>query len=188
MEEVWKPISGYENYYEVSSLGRIRSVDRYTKFVREGLLVNRKTNGYLLSQTLDGKGNYLQVNLSKNGKSKSELVHRIVAKAFIENPNNLPEVNHKDENKTNNAVSNLEWCDHYYNNHYGTKETASRGMKNSMNKFDEDTILKIKQLYIPYDKEYGITGLARKFNISQSHVCSIVKGRRWGWLDASSGS
>lgn len=112
-------------------------------------------------------------------------MHRLIAITFLENPNNLPEINHIDEDKTNNSVSNLEWCDHTYNNNYGSKKMSVRGEKNPMNKVSEETVAEIKRTYIPGDKEYGVTGLARRYNLSQTHVCAIIKGRRWGWLDAS---
>ena len=103
--EVWKDIEGYEGHYQVSDYGRVKSV----KFGKERILRSRR----------DGCG-YLQVILCKNGEMKTFRIHRIVAQAFILNPNNLPELNHKDEDKTNNSVQNLEWCDRKYNNNFGT--------------------------------------------------------------------
>lgn len=125
---------------------------------------------------------YLHINLWKDGKEITKNVHRLVAAAFLPNPDKLPEVNHIDEDKTNNAASNLEWCDHLYNNLYGTKADASKGERNSMNKFSEETILAIRREYKPNDREFGITALARKYGVSPPHVCSIVKGKRWRWL------
>lgn len=114
MEE-WKDIKGYEGIYQVSSYGRIRSLDR---------IVERKTGNYhiegrILRQNDDTHG-YLKVNLTKHDKKKTFKVHRLVAQAFIENPNNYECVNHKDENKQNNNIKNLEWCTKEYNNNYGT--------------------------------------------------------------------
>lgn len=102
MEEIWKNVVGYENYM-VSNMGNIKSL----------------YNGKILKQRKNNK-KYLQVNLHKQGIIKTYLVHRLVAEAFIENPNNLPQVNHIDEDKTNNAANNLEYCDAAYNNNYGT--------------------------------------------------------------------
>lgn len=119
-EEIWRPIEGYEGLYEVSSYGRVKSVDRYDN-----------NNHFRKSELMNFfyVGGYLRVVFSKNGIVKKYLVHRLVAQAFIPNPDNLPQVNHKDENKTNNNVDNLEWCDAKYNRNYGTakirgKETA----------------------------------------------------------------
>lgn len=106
MEIVWKDVSGYEDYYEVSNQGVIRN--KNTKRVLKPLL---KKNGYLM------------VDLGYRGV-KTVLVHRIVATAFIENPNNFPCVNHKNENKTDNRADNLEWCTQKYNLNYGFGSTA----------------------------------------------------------------
>ena len=112
MEE-WRPVVGYEGLYEVSNTGQIRSIDKYDtkgRFLRGKIL-----------KLLKCRNGYLMIGLNKNGIRKGYLVHRLVADAFIERPDGLYEVNHKDEDKTNNIVENLEWCDHKYNNNYGTK-------------------------------------------------------------------
>ena len=107
--EIWKDIQGYEGLYQVSNLGRVRSLNyKKTKTVK------------ILKLTSNTKG-YLQLILHKNGEISSRKVHRLVAEAFIPNPDGLPQVNHKDENKQNNCVDNLEWCTNYYNAWYGTK-------------------------------------------------------------------
>lgn len=105
MNEIWKDIVGYEGLYQVSNLGRVR-----------------KSSGEILSQTTHRAKytNYRTVGLRKNGTRKTEGVHRLVAGAFIQNAENLPMVNHKDENGENNLVENLEWCDRSYNALYGT--------------------------------------------------------------------
>lgn len=110
INEIWKNIDGYEGLYQISNLGRVKSL---------GNEKNRKER--ILKLTKNKKTGYLQVGLHKEGKAKRINVHRLVASAFIENPNNLPFINHIDEDKTNNSVSNLEWCDAKYNNNYGTR-------------------------------------------------------------------
>jgi hypothetical protein len=107
IKEIWKGIEGYENLYQISSEGRVKSLGN-NKNRKEKILNGRKN-----------RGGYLIVSLCKEGKGKNYLIHRLVANAFLPNPNNLPEVNHKDENPKNNCVENLEWCDRYYNNNYG---------------------------------------------------------------------
>lgn len=106
MQEIWKDIKGYEGKYQVSNYGRVKSLN-YRNTGKE----------QLMKPTLQTNG-YLYFSLCK--PNKKFLIHRLVAEAFIPNPNNLPCVNHKDEDKTNNHVDNLEWCTHLYNINYGT--------------------------------------------------------------------
>jgi hypothetical protein len=108
-KEIWYPIEGYEGLYEVSNFGRIKS------------LGNNKTRKMKILKTVEGRDGYLLVNLSKNGKVKSFQVHRLVAEAFIPNWFDNQEVNHIDEDKKNNHIDNLEWCEHKYNCNYGTR-------------------------------------------------------------------
>lgn len=104
--EIWKPIKGYEENYSVSNFGRVKS----TCHASEKILVLRNA----------GRG-YMQVALFKNQTAKNFSVHRLVAEHFLENPNGYEFVNHKDENKSNNVYTNLEWCSASYNNVYGTR-------------------------------------------------------------------
>ena len=111
MEE-WKDIKNYEGLYQISSLGRVKSLPKERN--------NGINNEIILKQCTDKKG-YKRVNLYKNKKSTRVLVHRLVAEAFLNNPNNYPLINHKDENPNNNKVENLEWCTYKYNNNYGNR-------------------------------------------------------------------
>lgn len=116
MEEVWKDIEGYE-YYQVSNLGRIRSLDR------EIIHSNGKHyfyKGQILKCGYDTDG-YCQVTIGSGKTRRTKKVHQIVAKHFIPNPDNLPCINHKNERKNDNRVDNLEWCTVAYNNSYGTR-------------------------------------------------------------------
>ena len=113
MEEIWKDIPGYEGLYQVSSCGQVRSI-------KSGRI-------RVLSPCL--RKGYFAVDLSKNGKTRMRSVHRLVATAFVPNPNNFPEVNHKDETATNNNADNLEWCTSAYNNAYGTRPERIGSMK-----------------------------------------------------------
>ena len=121
--EIWKDIEGYEGLYQVSNKGRIKSLN-YRHTGKEKILSSKpNSNGYL------------RVYLYKNRKRNSFSVHRLVAEAFIPNYDNLSEVNHKDENKENNTVDNLEWCDRKYNLNYGSRnERASISKKGKKNK------------------------------------------------------
>ena len=121
MNEEWRDIPGYEGLYQVSNLGRVKSLEKIDArgwHRKEKILVQ-----------IDNMHGYYQLMLYKNKNKKKISVHRLVALAFIPNPNNYPCVNHKDENKHNNNADNLEWCTHKYNNNYGT--TQERRINNT---------------------------------------------------------
>lgn len=116
--EIWKDIKNYEGHYQISSIGRVRNI----------ISGKLKT----LFKHICG---YEKVTLYNNGKGKKYYIHRLVAEAFIPNPDNLPFVNHKDENKTNNCIDNLEWCTNEYNLNYGTRNNRiSKKQINDANK------------------------------------------------------
>ncbi len=121
MQEVWKDIEGYEGFYQVSNLGRVKSLRtmKYSHIQKCAIHVNREK---ILKPYPDTK-KYLIVDLKRNGKRDTRKVHRLVASAFIANENHYPQVNHKDENKQNNNVENLEWCTAQYNTTYGTAKS-----------------------------------------------------------------
>lgn len=120
--EIWKPVIGYETNYEVSNFGNVRSL-------------NKRGNNYhhILSAHLQGNKKYLQVNLWLKNKTKKKRIHRLVAEAFIPNPNNLPEVNHIDGNRYNNHVSNLEWVTSSENKLHAFKTGLRTPSYNSLN-------------------------------------------------------
>lgn len=122
--EIWKDIKNYEGLYQVSNWGRVKSLGNGGTYKTSRILKTGKDiNGYFF------------VTLWKNGKQKHCLVHRLVATAFLDNPENFPCINHKDEVKTNNSVENLEWCSYKYNNNYGShKEKVSDAQINDPNK------------------------------------------------------
>ena len=127
MIEKWQGIPEYEGKYQVSNLGRL-------KRTQDGLILKpmKATNGYLIAC------------LWKNNKQKKTVVHQLVARAFVPNPHNYNEVNHKDENKTNNNADNLEWCSHKYNMNYGkVKEKISKA--NSGRVASPETLEKLKK-------------------------------------------
>lgn len=119
MEE-WRDIKGYEGLYQVSNEGRVKSLPRTWMCGRYGTV---RHNDEKMMKLCDNGEGYLRVNLSKNGKTKWYLVHRLVGEMFIPNPHNLPEINHKNECTTENSVENLEWCGRLYNINYGTRIT-----------------------------------------------------------------
>ena len=125
--EIWKSIDGYDGKYQVSNLGRVKSV--FTTYVTNNGL--RKKYRDVILKPMVQKNGYLYVCLWSENKKKNCLIHRLVAQAFVPNPYQHPEVNHKDEDKNNNSAVNLEWCEHIYNMNYGTVEkkisTANTG-------------------------------------------------------------
>lgn len=174
MEEIWKDIKNYEGLYQVSNLGRVRSLDHIRK---NGKKSGNEylSKGKVLKSAIQNVG-YMFVVLSKNGKTKGYRVHRLVAEAFISNPNNYKCVNHKDENKQNNCVDNLEWCNHTYNNNYGTKkerlkQSQQKRCGKKVNQYDLDGNF-IRQWNCFMDIE-------RHMNIKKCHVgiCACCKGK-----------
>ena len=103
--EIWKDIKGYERLYQVSNLGRVKSLNKFKGRILKPIIQN----------------GYAYVDLSKHCEHHRMILHRLVAETFIENPLHLPEVNHKDENKLNNCADNLEFCSSKYNSNYGTR-------------------------------------------------------------------
>ena len=119
MKEIWKEVKGYEGYYKISNLGRIKSVERFVGTIRNGKKTKNKLKEKILKGNIDKYG-YKKIDLYKKGKRKNLKIHTIVANAFLNKTNENYEVNHKDENKLNNNVLNLEWVSHKENVNYGT--------------------------------------------------------------------
>jgi len=164
-KEVWKDVKGWEGFYQVSNLGRFKGVERLDS--RGYKQKERIMKGY------DNGHGYIHVYGSKNGIAKTLKLHRIIAEAFIPNPNNLPCVNHKDENRANNHVDNLEWCTYSYNNTYGDrlkKIKKSEGWKKSWK-----PIYVIKQ---DGTKEWfeSLTSASEKYNLDISNVSGVLRG------------
>ena len=128
----WKDIEGYEGLYQVSNLGEVRSLNYRKKNITRKMKIHTKIT------------NYQDIQLSKNGKTQVYLIHRLVAEAFIPNPNNFPQINHRDENPKNNIWTNLEWCTAKYNCNYGNhKINISKSKKGKA--FTKDQKLKVRK-------------------------------------------
>ena len=171
MEEIWKDKKDYEGHYQVSNLGRAKSLDRYVKGKGHSLQFKK---GRILKLMKDNNG-YLKVRLCNGEKSKTFNLHRLVAETFIPNPNNYKEVNHKDENKTNNVVTNLEWCDRKYNHNYGTiNERISEKLTNG----------KLSKPVLQYDlngnliKEWKSINECGRNGFNQGDICKCCNGKR----------
>jgi len=143
--EIWKDIEGYNGYYQVSNQGNVRSLDRYIEYkTKSGKTATCFYPSHIVKGFISGRG-YTYVALNLNGKSKTFAKHRLVAAAFIPNPNNLPSVNHKDLNKQNNKDSNLEWCTQLENLRHaiknynaGSQRKAGLTRANKIYQYDSD--------------------------------------------------
>lgn len=125
MNEIWKDISGYEGLYQISNRGRVKSLGRVVSRGQKGERFEKE----IILKQVDNTHGYLAVSLSKDGKAKTVRVQRLVAEAFIPNPNELPFVNHIDEVKHNNEVENLEWVTPKENSNHGTMPERISKMK-----------------------------------------------------------
>lgn len=153
----------------------VESVEKGYFASPSGNIYNR--HGDLMAGSVDHCG-YRHIILNR----KNHNVHRIIAKTFIPNPDNLPCVNHKDGNKLNNSVNNLEWCTHSENiiHAYQTGlEQAMCGEQHHAHKLTEDAVKYIKQVYVKRDKEFGAVALAKKFNVDRTTIHDIVRGKTW---------
>jgi len=183
-KEEWRDIAGYEGRYQVSNMGRVKSLERTVvgkngsqRTIRERILKPDTTHD-----------DYLQVKLYKGcGKKKIFKVHRLVCEAFHENPENKPCVNHIDENKANNAVSNLEWCTVKENNNHGTRNTrAGKAIAKALNKqvgqYTRDgKLIKVWQSTMEVERQLGFANGA---------ISAVARGERktaygyvWKYID-----
>lgn len=167
MKEEWKTAvydgEIYEGLYKVSNLGRILSLNY------------RNTGKADLMTPVEMPNGYLKVELWKNGKYKTCLIHRLVAETFLENPENLPEVNHKDEDKTNNRVDNIEWKSHRGNINHGTRNerTAKANTNGKLSK-------RVLQLSLDGDliREWPSIAECGRNGFNQGNICACCNGKR----------
>lgn len=170
MEE-YRQIKGYEGLYEVSNMGNVLSLSRKTK----GRWGKDKTSpGRLLKLDKSGLG-YARISLSKNGVTKKYHVHRLVAEAFIPNPDNKPCVNHLDNSRDNNVVSNLEWATHADNTNHAKKQgRIATGERTNLTKLTEKDVIYIRQ-----HLEVKGRDLAKKFGVTEYAISRIKLGKDW---------
>lgn len=170
MSEIWKDINGYEGLYQISNLGRVRSLAKQCGFTYLPETIRRtkvKPNGYEI------------IILSKNNRKKTHHIHRLVAMAFLDDYCEMLDVNHKDGNKLNNNLANLEMCTrsenirHAYDN--GLSK-AARGERNGKSKLTSSEVLAIKQAYKDCP---NYTRLGRLFNVNPGTIYAIINGITW---------
>jgi hypothetical protein len=170
MEEIWKDVIGYEGFYQVSNLGRVRSFDRLVKR-------NRHIKGRIHKLTLHSDGYYI-ATLYKENKEKKYKAHRLVAMAFVQNPNNKPFINHKDGNKLNNLPENLEWCTIVENNKHAfdTGLNIKSGENHHNHKISETQVLEIRSR--PYQRG-NARMWAKEFGVSREAIQEIIARKTW---------
>ena len=173
--EVWKDVAGYEGVYQVSNLGRVRSVDRLVQY-SDGRKYTYKGKMIKLAENKN-RGGYLYVRLSHNQRKVLKSLHRLVAETFIENSGNKPEVNHIDGDKGNNKVSNLEWVT--------SKENSEHAVKNGLIPSGQDSYQaafsnnQVRDMRKQYKGGFRLTDLAEKFGVNPSTMHSILNYRTY---------
>ena len=176
MEEIWKNIKGYPNY-QVSNMGRIKRLSTgYYRRTEKILKPQLQNNGYL------------HIKLSQKDKTKCILVHRLVAQVFIPNPNNLPQVNHINEDKTDNRVENLEWCTQKYNINYGngiSKRVKTNKENGTYKKIGEINSKIRSKSILQFSKDNSfirrwdcIMDVQRELGYDNKQICSCLKNRQ----------
>ena len=168
-KEKWKTIYGFSDKYKISNFGRVKSLSRYNS-----------PSEIIMKNMLDKKG-YLRIDLLKNNIRHCFKVHRLVAKAFLKNTKNKPQVNHKDGIKTNNKVNNLEWCTPSENMKHSFKIGLQKngfGEKSNNSKLLSRDINYIREDYYKYNLSFPL--IAYKFNVSRHCIYYIIKGTTWG--------
>lgn len=174
MDEIWRRliypnISDETNKFEISNHGKLRNIK--TKHIYK--LEILRTGYYSV-----------RVSLGSRNKKTHILIHKAVAYTFLQNQNNLPEINHKDGNKLNNNVSNLEWCTSHENQQHKYdiglfNKNKIIGENNHNAKLSWNDVEYIREHYVYRSKEYGVTALSKKFNVSDAVIISILKNKSW---------
>ena len=172
----WRDVKGYEGIYIVSSNGQVKRLPYISK-TPDGLLCQRK--GRVLKPWFDKKG-YQHIELCDKGRTRTVTVHRVVAEAFLPNPDNKPQINHIDCDKTNNAASNLEWC----NNSENQLHAYAHGLQKSCfqhhnSKLSLEQVLEIKHNCVPGNKGNGMLIYAKKFGVSYATIQQIIRGQSY---------
>lgn len=175
MQEIWKPIPGYEGLYDVSNTGKVRSLDR---IVRSRWGTDKPIKGGLKAFTQNSQG-YKSIHLYKSGKMGRAYVHRLVASVFHPNPNDLPQVNHLDGDKANNAAMNLEWCTATSNCVHAVREQLyenAKGEQSGNAKLTESDVREVRQLAARGEMHKDIAAI---FGIGRKAITKIVNHQRW---------
>ena len=183
--ETWKDIEGFEDFYQVSDLGRVRSLDRQIEYQsRGGYTVTYLRKGQVLKPMKTGTSAYLQVHLRKNNTTFANTIHRLVAFAFLGlPPTGMNQTNHQDGNKTNNRLENLEWCTasmnlwHAYHVLKIPQRGGARGEQSGTAKLTEEQVKEIRALYAT--GLYTQVTLSKLFPVNSQNINHIVTRKSW---------
>lgn len=182
--EVWKTIKGYEGYYEISNLGRVKSLARLKKGAKN---ITYLTKDKILKQNFDKDG-YFLINLCKNSKLKTFKIHRLVADCFIKNIDNKKQVNHINGIKNDNRVENLEWCTQSENMTHALRtglKIPLKGENCKVSKLTEKIVIEIltKKKESNGKKNWGAKEIALKYNIKQGCISEVASRRNWKHIE-----
>lgn len=173
-KEIWKDIVGYEGLYQISNLGRVKSLKRKVyagrnrmRWQYERILSNNKTNG----------NGYIVVSLNKESKSKNKYVHRLVAEAFLENPNNYKYINHKDQNTFNNNANNLEFCTAQYNSTYRDAH-IKRGLKFRNNLVNSKKVYQLDENENIIKEFPSMAEASRELGTNHTSIYACINGKQ----------
>jgi len=177
MEEIWKDIKDYEGYYQISNYGRVRSLDRTVIVIRYDKDYKINLKGSIMNCSLNISG-YPNVSLHKERKRQVARVHRLVAEAFLDNPNNYETVNHIDSVKTNNRIDNLEWCTASDNRLHARNifNDTTYGEECNLSKLTEDQVREIRA-----NGRMDMTNeqIGKLYNVSHETIRCVLNGKSW---------
>jgi len=191
-EEIIKPLNGFEGLYEISNLGYVVGVERYSKNGR----FNKR---HIMKNYVNPKNGYVYISIYKNGVTYNKRLHRLLGEHFIENPFNKPYINHKDGNRQNNALDNLEWVTSKENSRHmydvlgfrPSKEKMdrmrenNRGEKHHKSKLTREQVFEIKRKFKGGKSEVS---LAKEYGVTKNAIRSIKIGKSWGFLEHDGGT
>lgn len=172
--EEWTPIPEFNGAFCVSNLGRVKAIERRSA---DG----RRLRERIVPQFIDRYG-YCVVSLCADRKPRHRKVHRLVAQAFVPNKDGYDQVNHKDENKQNNAAENLEWCSCRYNLAYGTRPYRVSGANSTNAKLTESDVKEIRANYKPHSKQFGVLTLAQKYGVGKSAIKRVIRKQSYKFV------